>query len=139
MSARSLPRRRIATALLVFVVVSVTWPRHASADFIPIFRSASNGTYVYDLSFTTNGSEYLVSGDYITIYDIAPAGQFSVDFQNTGFSLSRQMVGSTQPDLIGASGLIDDPSLENLTIVFFGQFLDHPARRSKPARAAPAR
>jgi hypothetical protein len=90
----------------------------ARASFIPDFQgtspSGANTAFNYTLRFATNaGTEQLVSGDFVTVYDIpglvsatAPAG-FNVSIQNTGINAPLTLVP-------------DSASLPNVTFTFTG-------------------
>lgn len=84
-----------------------------------MLASVENGTYSYQLNFVTNGSEWFARGDIVTLYDIAVPGtlaEVSIPGEPDFLEKSVQLLGNTPPDLVGAEGVLDDPSLLNLTI-----------------------
>ncbi|WP_428938877.1 PEP-CTERM sorting domain-containing protein [Fontivita pretiosa] len=101
----------------------------ASASFIPIFESAGNGTYSYQLNFATNGSEWLARGDFVTLYDIGVPGtiaEVSIPGEPDFLTASVQLLGQTPAGLVGAEGLVDDPALLNLTVAYVGTPISGP-------------
>ncbi|WP_435021550.1 PEP-CTERM sorting domain-containing protein [Tundrisphaera sp. TA3] len=97
----------------------------ANAGFVPVFQSAvfssgTNSTTIsYSLNFTSNGAtETLGSGNFLTIYDIAPTALTAVTTPAT-LTFSTTTTGVTPP-LVGPT---DNPALNNITYTYTGSTL----------------
>lgn len=95
----------------------------AKAGFVPVFVSTttagSTTTFNYTLNFTTNaaGSETLVSGNFVTLFDIGPITSFSTPAGITG---SQAFLGQTAP----GTGPTDSASILNVTFTYTGATLN---------------
>ncbi len=84
------------------------------ADFLSVSPAGSNFDYTYNLDFgSNNGAEELLSGDFVTIYDIVG---FVSAIAGSPFSMSTQTIGITPP----FQAPPDSGSLMNVTFTYTG-------------------
>src|SRR5664279_856730 len=114
-------KRVLASALVAGVALSAS---SARAGFVGFLSSSSTDIFNYTLRYTVeNPGEQLVSGDLVTIYNVAPTANITsavingVDAAN--FSVSTQSPGITPLGLVNASGL-PSQTLENVTFTYTG-------------------
>jgi hypothetical protein len=97
----------------------------ARASLIPInITGVVGGAYTYNVDFaSTAGAEAIQSGDWVTLYDVGPAGGVNALVAPTGWTTTTQLTGTTPLSLMGASGIIDDPTLTNVVFTYIGSAL----------------
>lgn len=123
---KALMRRSILAAGVLAMLAGVP----ARANFDPTYTgmtsTAMTATFTYTLTFTTSapngGTAQLVSGNYVTLYDLyaSPANLASI-VTPTGIVASEQLVGTTPSAL--STLTVDDPTLYNVTFSYTGAML----------------
>jgi hypothetical protein len=124
--ARPVLRRQIVAIVAALLCAGASGS--LQAGFIPVLVTHPGNTFNYEIDFTTNTvpNETLVSGDFVTLYDLGaaisgPATNPAGITVPANFTVTTQLLG-----LDPAGGLVnptDNPGLMNVTFTYNGPTL----------------